>query len=126
MAKDLDLANRQEYGKALFQVVNVSFHFFSYLSFPNDNVVRAGIDCGSLVSPINGQISVSSTTIGSTASYTCSSGYSLSGATVRTCQANGQWSGTAPVCVPVPTTSAPPPATTQQPTPSTGAESQSQ
>ena len=90
------------------------------------NYYCTGIDCGSLLSPTNGQISVSSTTVGSTASYTCSSGYNLSGATVRTCQANGQWNGTAPVCIPVPTTSAPPPATTQQPTLPTGAASQLQ
>ena len=85
--------------------------------------IHAGVDCGSLSSPTNGQISVSSTTFGSTASYTCSSGYSLSGARVRTCQASGQWSGTAPECVPLPTT------TPQQPSPSpppTGGESQSQ
>jgi CUB/sushi domain-containing protein len=82
-----------------------------------------GVDCGSLLSPTNGQIIISSTTFGSTASYSCSSGYNLAGATVRICQASGQWSGTAPVCVPVTTSSAPPPATQQPPPSPTGTES---
>ena len=75
-------------------------------------------------------------TTGSVASYTCNVNYQLDGSSTRVCT-DGQWSGTAPVCVPVPSSSVPPPATTQQPpattqqpTPSTppptGVESQSQ
>ncbi len=39
---------------------------------------------------------------GGTATYTCSTGYTLNGSTTRTCQTNGAWSGTAPTCNAVP------------------------
>jgi CUB/sushi domain-containing protein len=57
------------------------------------------IDCGPLGNPANGSVTVTTTTAGSTASYSCSIGYSLSQATARTCQADGTWSGPAPTCV---------------------------
>ena len=51
----------------------------------------------------NGVISVSDVrVIGENATYTCDSGYELdptSGSEVRTCQADGTWSGSAPTCV---------------------------
>ncbi len=34
----------------------------------------------------------------STATYTCNPGYTRSGDQLRICQANGDWSGSAPVC----------------------------
>lgn len=58
-------------------------------------------DCGSLTSPTNGTVSVPSTGYGATAAYSCSSGYSLSGAATRTCQSDGTWSDTAPTCASV-------------------------
>lgn len=77
------------------------------------------VDCGGLPQPANGQINLSSTTYHSTASYTCTSGYNLIGTRVRTCEANGEWSGAAPVCVPIsPTT--PPITTTTTPPPAPG------
>ena len=57
------------------------------------------VDCGSLASPANGQVSLTTTTFGSTATYECDAGYVLvGGEETRTCQENGQWSGTAPTC----------------------------
>ncbi len=50
--------------------------------------------CPTLLSPLNGRVSAS----GGTATYTCFTGYTLSGSTTRTCQTNGAWSGTAPTC----------------------------
>lgn len=55
-------------------------------------------DCGSLSSPANGAVSFTTTTFESNASYTCNVGYTLTGATSRTCQADGNWSGAAPSC----------------------------
>ena len=43
-------------------------------------------------------VSGSSYVYGSSVRVTCNSGYSLSGTALRTCQANGRWSGTAPSC----------------------------
>jgi hypothetical protein len=56
-------------------------------------------DCGGLPAPTNGSVSAPTTTYGSTATYSCVTGYGPSGSATRTCQATGAWSGTAPTCV---------------------------
>ena len=55
-------------------------------------------DCGSLTNPANGQVSTTGTTEGQTATYGCDTGYNLVGDNTRTCQANGDWSGSEPTC----------------------------
>ncbi|XP_064386146.1 uncharacterized protein LOC135334769 isoform X3 [Halichondria panicea] len=60
------------------------------------------VDCGSLTDPINGAVDTSSgTTFNQVATYTCTNGYMISGATTRTCQATGSWSPSQPTCAPV-------------------------
>ena len=54
--------------------------------------------CPNLMNPANGQVTESGFTPGDNAAYTCNSGYQLVGDSPRTCQDNGQWSGTAPTC----------------------------
>jgi len=56
------------------------------------------VDCGELSAPANGQVSDPQTTFGSDATYSCNLSYTVSGNSVRTCQADGSWSGTEPVC----------------------------
>ena len=57
------------------------------------------VDCGSLSNINNGQVNTSSgTTYKQTATYSCGPGYNIVGFPSRTCQANGTWSLTAPVC----------------------------
>ena len=57
------------------------------------------VDCGSLMDPSNGHVSTSSgTTFGSIATYTCDTGYTLSGINERTCGADGNWTSFEPVC----------------------------
>jgi hypothetical protein len=56
------------------------------------------VDCGALKNPTNGTVVASPTTYGSKADYTCQTGYGLAGTSPRICQADGNWSGTAPTC----------------------------
>ena len=57
------------------------------------------VDCGTPRSLSNGQRRYSSTTFGSTVTYTCNAGYRrTAGSSSRTCQSNGQWSGSHPTC----------------------------
>ena len=58
------------------------------------------INCGSLNDPDNGQVDSSSgTTFGSTATYTCDTGYTLSGSQSRTCGTDGSWTFQSPSCL---------------------------
>lgn len=55
--------------------------------------------CPSLPDPVRGSVSLTGTQYGDTATYTCDTGYVLSGSAVRTCQSNGRWSGEIPTCI---------------------------
>ncbi|XP_068719978.1 sushi, von Willebrand factor type A, EGF and pentraxin domain-containing protein 1-like [Montipora capricornis] len=58
------------------------------------------LSCPALSSPANGNMALSSGLVmGSTASYTCQSGYKATYTTSRYCQADGQWSGGEPSCI---------------------------
>ena len=62
-------------------------------------LISAVVDCGSLTDPANGSVNhTAGTTFGQTATYSCNTGYNLVGDSIRTCQATGNWSGTAPTC----------------------------
>ena len=59
--------------------------------------------CPSLSEPSNGMISCSlgsdgDATYKDTCSYTCNTGYKLTGSDTRTCQSDGSWSGTDGSC----------------------------
>ena len=62
------------------------------------NFLFAAVDCGNLTNPLNGQVTLTTTTFMSTATYSCNAGYNLSGNATRTCEASGTWSDTAPTC----------------------------
>ena len=59
------------------------------------------IDCGVPDSPSNGNVALTDgeTQYGAIATYSCNSGYTLTGTTDRQCQSNGQWD--IPTCDPV-------------------------
>ena len=83
-----------ETGQERLQSANVS-HFYHKNATKSSCV---GIDCGPLPHIANGQVSIApDTRLGSTATYTCISGYELDGEDKRTCEAEG-WSGKEPVC----------------------------
>ena len=60
----------------------------------------AGVVCPDLQNPPDGVVSLSDgTAFGSQATYTCNDGFVISsGDDTRTCEANGEWSGTIPTC----------------------------
>jgi sushi, von Willebrand factor type A, EGF and pentraxin domain-containing protein 1 len=58
-------------------------------------------DCGAPGTPLHGAVSAPSTVFKSVATYSCASGYVLSGALTRTCQSDKTWSGALPSCTPV-------------------------
>ncbi len=66
-------------------------------------VIHAGkvsvVSCPDLPGIQFGSISLTGTSVGSTATYYCTSGYTLVGDRTRTCQASGRWSRHAPQCV---------------------------
>jgi len=61
-------------------------------------ILCAVVDCGNLLNPRFGKVVLTGTTFGSTCTYSCQKGYILVGGSIRTCHANGLWSGQAPVC----------------------------
>ena len=56
------------------------------------------VSCGFLPYPSNGRVALTGVTVGSTAFYACNAGFLLVGDERRTCQSNGQWSGSEPRC----------------------------
>ena len=56
------------------------------------------VQCPALSDPENGAVTTTGTGVGDTATYTCNSGFEISGSDTRTCQSNGEWSGSAPTC----------------------------
>ncbi len=59
--------------------------------------------CPDLTVPANGMISYNMGTtslrpVNTVATFTCVTGYTLTGGSTRTCGSDGEWSGLAPVC----------------------------
>ena len=61
--------------------------------------IHADIRCNNLSIPTNGNTSCSSGRVGvgyegDTCSFTCNTGYELTGSDTRTCKGDGSWNGT--------------------------------
>ena len=56
------------------------------------------IDCGVLGNPANGEVFVMNTIYNSVATYSCNTGYNLTGDDMRRCLESGFWSGSEPSC----------------------------
>ena len=73
--------------------------------YPNTYVILLFIivNCSALNSPMNGMINCSLGDDGvpsyeDTCSFTCNTGYELTGSDTRTCQSDGSWSGSEALC----------------------------
>ena len=78
---------------------------FNYLlAIVTTNKSLLDVRCDDLTTPANGEItSCSSGRVGvgyegDTCSFTCNTGYELTGSDTRTCQSDGSWSGIDDVC----------------------------
>ena len=58
----------------------------------------AAVDCGPLLDPTFGRVTLTGTFFGNVATYECFLGYEIVGQVTRTCQSDGTWSGAAPEC----------------------------
>ena len=66
-------------------------------------IFHIDIQCDDLSTPTNGNVTCSSGRVGvgyegDTCSFTCNTGYELTGSDTRTCQSDRSWSGTDTVC----------------------------
>ena len=66
-------------------------------------IIILDIQCDDLSTPANGNTSCSSGRVGAgyerdTCTFTCNTGYELTGSDTRTCQSDGSWSGTDAMC----------------------------
>ena len=62
------------------------------------SALEGTVTCPSLTVPDRGALDLSTTTVGSVASYTCDTGYVLVGPSERVCQSSMTWTGSDPVC----------------------------
>ena len=79
-----------------FHVHNVCVMFSVWMS--GCNIASSVGMCSELSSPVNGEVTWTGLTTGSTATYTCDSDYQLTGDQTRTCLNTGVWSGQEPTC----------------------------
>lgn len=81
-----------------------SKYIYSFETHCNNKTMHSVyvLDCG-LPSTTDGVIvSVSSTTFGSVATYTCALGYTdMTGSPIRTCNCEGEWTDSEPICSPI-------------------------
>ena len=71
------------------------------------SLLFAVVMCGFLVHPVRGRVVVTGGVVvtgrgavfGSVAHYNCSDGNTLQGNKTRVCMEDGNWSGTAPLCI---------------------------
>lgn len=88
-------------GQGLLPFVNVSNILNDNLNKKQQEILflfSSARECGTLKNPQYGQVVLTGTTFGSTATYSCNTGFILVGERTRTCQASGEWSGRAATC----------------------------
>ena len=58
-----------------------------------------GVTCPTLPDPLNGMVNDDDLSFNSTATYICDEGYMIEGNRNQTCGADGNWTGSPPLCV---------------------------
>ena len=81
---------------------SVNFHYIAG-RYSSLYILYLAVPCPSLTDPNNGVMTCSLGDDGvpyyeDTCSFTCNTGYELTGSDTRTCQSDGSWSGTETVC----------------------------
>ena len=92
-------ANRQPLIQVIFGMTYYTLTIYVYLKY----VYCLDIRCDDLSTPADGMISCSSGRVGigyegDTCSFTCNTGYELTGSDTRICQSDGNWNGTDVMC----------------------------
>ncbi|EDQ88297.1 uncharacterized protein MONBRDRAFT_32951 [Monosiga brevicollis MX1] len=78
------------------------------LTWAGAEIICTRVSCGDLPALSNGFVDTSGgVDFESVATFSCDEGYTRSGPASRTCQASGEWSGSAPMCVALPCPSLP-------------------
>ena len=77
---------------------NAGLMFSVYAWMTECNIASSIGMCSELSSPVNGEVTWTGLTTGSTATYICYSDYQLTGDQTRTCLSTGVWSGQKPTC----------------------------
>ena len=82
----------------LLVLVSKTFSYKSLVAYSISLTIKV-VNCGPLTNPDNGLVDTFVGTIfGSTATYTCDTGYTLSGSQSRNCGADGNWTSSEPFC----------------------------
>ena len=71
---------------------------FSHYPIRFFTLIYIGTRCPYLLSPSYGSVIVAGYTVGNSATYSCNSGCTRSGVSIRFCLSSGTWSGSAPTC----------------------------
>lgn len=79
-------------------ILSVSISLYPPLSPSPPSLSLAVVDCRDPGSPTNGVKLGFATTYQSVVNYACRTGYAMRGESRRTCQANGEWTGSLPLC----------------------------
>lgn len=92
-------ANSMGHGVLLLLIVNVSYHNYFIVLYLM--IYPTVINCNNppTMNEVGLSVQFTSTFLNAQATYSCASGYNLSGTALRTCGTTGQWSGDTPQCI---------------------------